>query len=744
MEIEEMKKVASAFGLSLLLAGEALAAAEPPPPRPQLRATRVETKIDIDGRLDEAAWASAEPADSFTQSVPDEGAAPTERTEVRVLYDDRALYIGFFAGHREVRDIIYNELRRDFDGSSTDWVAVIVDPFLDRRNGYQFGVNPLGATWDSQKSNEGRERNLSWDAVWRARTTITPTGWYAEMEIPFRTLQMPDRPEQVWGINFERHLQGRLEDSYWSPVPSQYYLDRVSLAGTLEGLEGVSPGRNLRLKPYVTARDQRVSGASESSAAVGLDLRYGLRPTLNADLTLNTDFSQVEADVQQIGASRFSVRFPEKREVFLENSGVFQFGPGNDRSNQISLKPGTSAGGRDSGVEGDPILFFSRRIGLAENGAPIPIGLGLRLTGRALGGRVGALYVRERDSAAQLRSDFLVLRGRREILHGSDVGFMIVGRNRAAGADSSVGGVDLNLRLRPNVRAYGYAATAFADRPLSSSTGDRSTLRAGIAWSDPRWVADGSWGKVGPAFRNDAGFTPRTGVARAQALLGRRFRPSGGTGFVREIYPAFGLTSLKNATGAFDSRYLEERLLVTLRDGATLELGANPNEEQLDARFVVNEPNGLFVGPGRYEFTDRFIAFATSRSHRLALEARLGGGGYYDGTRRLLTLGASGRVNQHLSGSLSFTRDRMEMPKGEAVTDTLVLRVNYGFSTRLFLNALLQYNSSSRRWDTNVRANFIHRPLSDIFLVFTDSRATNAPAQRNRTVAFKITRLVSF
>jgi hypothetical protein len=743
MEIEEMKKVARTLGLLFFLAGEAIAAVDP---RPRLRASRVETKIDIDGRLDEAAWASAEMVDSFTQSVPDEGALPTERTEVRVLYDDRALYIGFFAKHQQPRDIIFNELRRDFDGSSTDWVAVIVDPFLDRRNGYQFGVNPLGATWDSQKSNEGRERNLSWDAVWRAKTTITAQGWYAEMEIPFSTLQMPDRPDQVWGINFERHLQGRLEDSYWSAVPSQYSLDRVSLAGTLDGMNRVSPGRNLRLKPYVTARDEQAGGVSRSRAAVGIDLRYGLRPTLTAELTVNTDFSQVEADVQQIGASRFSVRFPEKREVFLENSGVFQFGPGNDRSSRISLAPGTSAGGRDTGIDGDPVLFFSRRIGLAENGAPIPIGAGLRLTGRALGGRLGALYVRERDSAVQKHSDFLVLRGRREILHGSDVGFMVVGRNRAAGADTSVGGIDVNLRLSPNVRAYGYAAAAFGtDRsPASSSIADRSTARAGISWSDPRWVADASYGNVGPEFRNDAGFTPRTGIARAQALLGRRFRPSGGTGFLREVYPALGVTSLKNASGAFDSRYLEERLLVTLRDGATLELGANPNEEQLDAPFVVNAAKGLKVDPGRYEFTDRFVALSSSRSHRLVMDARLGGGEYYDGTRRLLTLGLSGRIDQHLSGGLSFNRDRLEMPNGKAVKDTLVLRLNYGFTTRLFLNALIQYDSSSRRWDTNVRANFIHRPLSDIFLVFTDSRVGNGSAQTNRTLAFKVTRLVSF
>ncbi|MBX7185257.1 MAG: carbohydrate binding family 9 domain-containing protein [Vicinamibacteria bacterium] len=747
MKIDEMKAAATLMILSSLLAAPAIAAEPGETKRPRLRATRTDAPPVIDGRLDEPSWAAAEPAGPFTQSVPDEGASPTERTEVRVLYDDRALYIGFFAAHRRASDIIYNELRRDFDGSSTDWVAVILDPFLDRRNGYQFGVNPLGATWDSQKSNEGRERNLSWDAVWRVRTTITNEGWFAEMEIPFRALQMPGLGEQAWGINFQRHLQGRLEDSYWSPVPRQYVLDRVSLAGTLEGLKGVASGRNLRIKPYVIARDERLNGASRAGAAAGVDVKYGLRPILTADLTVHTDFSQVEADVQQIGASRFSVRLPEKREFFLENSGVFQFGPGNDRANQISLDPGASAGGRDSGVNGDLALFFSRRIGLSAEGAPVPIDIGLRLSGRALGGRVGALYVRERGEEARPRSDFFVARGRREILGGSDIGFMFVARSRSTGGDTSVGGIDLNLRLSSNVRAYGYAATALAeDAGLESPPGfkNRSALRAGLSWSDSGWVADASIGSVGPRFRNDAGFTPRLGVNRVQGLLGRRFRPFGGRGFIREVYPAFGLTSLKDSSGSFDSRYTEERLLVTLRDGATVELGANPNDEALDSPFVVNGREGLTVAPGRYGFTDRFLALSTSRSKRLMLQARLSGGSYYDGERRVASLGLSGRFDQHLSGSLTLNRDRIEMPGGRAVTDTLVLRVNYGFSTRLFLNALVQYNSNSRRWDTNVRANFIHRPLSDIFLVFTDSRAEGAPSQRNRTLAFKVTRLLSF
>jgi hypothetical protein len=714
-------------------------------PLPRLPATRVEGRIVIDGALDEPDWQRAAVAGGFTQSEPDAGAPATEHTEVRILYDAETLYVGVHARHRNPREIIANELKRDFDGTSTDWVAVIVDPFLDRRNGYQFGVNPAGASWDSQKFNEGRERNLSWDGVWQVRTSRDESGWYAEYAIPFRALQLPASDPQTWGINFQRHLQGRLENSYWSLVPRQYALDRLSLAGTLEGLQGIGRGANLRVKPYAAARATRSRGMDEATGDAGVDVKYGITAGLTADLTVNTDFSQVEADVQQVGATRFSVRFPEKREFFLENSGIFQFGPGADRASQISAAPGTSAGGRDNSVQNDLALFFSRRVGLSRTGESVPIAVGARVSGRAGGTGIGALVVQQREQGDEPAARYSVLRLRRNLLGASDAGAMFVEKS-SAGAPNRVVGLDLNLRPRGDVVVFAYAAHAFdRGRPgIDPAAGRRTAARAGVSFNDGRWLGEGSYGMVGAGFVDDAGFVPRVGVERAQFLLGRRFRPERTSRWLREIYPALGFTDVRREAGAFDSRYWERRLVFTLQNGATLEIGDNPNEEELLVPFVVNRAEAVVVAPGRYAFTDRFVAAGTSRARRIYLDARAVSGDYYDGRRNLLQAGVTARVNVHVSGGATYSRDDVELPSGSSVTHQLTARGNIGFSSRVFLNGLVQYDSSSGQWNTNVRFNFLYRPLSDVFVVFSDRRTEPGADPGGRSLAVKVTRLLVF
>ncbi|MCC7180233.1 MAG: carbohydrate binding family 9 domain-containing protein [Acidobacteria bacterium] len=727
--------------LSFLLAAALPGIASGEPAR-TLPAIRAEGRLAIDGRLDEPDWQRAPVAAGFTQSEPDAGAPASEQTEVRILYDAETLYIGVHARHRNPAGIIANELRRDFDGTSTDWVAVIVDPFLDRRNGYQFGVNPAGASWDSQKFNEGRERNLSWDGVWEVRTSRDTSGWYAEYAIPFRTLQLPASDPQTWGINFQRHLQGRLENSYWSPVPRQWALDRLSLAGTLEGLQGIGRGANLRVKPYLAARATRSGRADTATGDAGFDLKYGITPGLTADLTVNTDFSQVEADVQQVGATRFSVLFPEKREFFLENSGLFQFGPGTDRGSQISSAPGTSAGGRDNSVLNDLALFFSRRVGLSRDGESVPIAAGARVSGRVGGTGLGALVVQQREAGDEPAARYSVLRLRRHLMAASDLGVMFV-EKRSAGAQNRVAGLDLNLRPTRDVTVFAYAARAI-DVESHPPAGRQMAARAGLAFNDGRWVGEGSYGVIGAAFVDEAGFVPRAGIERTQFLLGRRFRPSGTSRWLREIYPAVGFTDVRQEGGSFDSRYWERRLVFTLQNGATLEVGDNPNEEDLVVPFVVNRARAVVVPPGRYVFTDRFIAIGSSRARRLFLDARAVSGGYYDGHRNLLQAGVTARANVHLSGSATYSRDDVELPSGSSVTHQLTARGNIGFSSRLFLNGLVQYDSSSRQWNSNLRFNFLYRPLSDVFVVFSDRRAERVTDIGGRSVAIKVTRLLAF
>src|SRR6266849_2815112 len=316
----------------------------------RLRAVRTAAPITLDGVLDEAAWRDAPVATGFLQSEPNEGEPASEQTEVRVLYDDANLYIGMFAHDSSPGDIIVSDLKKDFDPIANDAFEVILDTFHDERNGYRFATNAMGAKWDAQMVNEGRDINSNWDGIWSVQTRIVKTGWYAEIMIPFRTLRFADADAQIWGINFLRRVRRRNEDSLWAPLPRIYRIDRVSMAGTLEGLRGVRPGSDLRLKPYVLSSGHTIgTNRVDGDVQAGVDAKYGVTSSLTWDFTVNTDFSQVEADEQQVTLTRFSLLFPEKRDFFLENSGVFQFGPGNQQGGGGGGGGGGGAGGGGTG-----------------------------------------------------------------------------------------------------------------------------------------------------------------------------------------------------------------------------------------------------------------------------------------------------------------------------------------------------------------------------------------------------------
>src|SRR6185436_13712239 len=294
-----------------------------------LEAVKSTGPITIDGALDEAVWREAPIAAGFFQSEPDEGEPASQQTEVRVAYDEQALYIGIFAHDNSPADIIVGDLKKDFDTARTDMFQVVLDTFHDERNGYMFAVNPMGAKWDAQMVNDGRDTNVNWDGLWFAKTRIVANGWYAELAIPFRTLRFEAGDAQTWGINFMRQIRRRNEETYWAPIPRFYELTRVSMAGTLEGLRGVRPGNDLRLKPYALTSGNTVGRRPvDGDFEAGFDAKYGVTSSLTWDFTVNTDFSQVEADEQQVNLTRFSLFFPEKRDFFLENAGIYQFGVG--------------------------------------------------------------------------------------------------------------------------------------------------------------------------------------------------------------------------------------------------------------------------------------------------------------------------------------------------------------------------------------------------------------------------------
>jgi hypothetical protein len=705
----------------------------------RLKAAQAQGPISLDGKLDEPSWASAPIATNFVQNDPREGEPATFETEVKLLYDHRALYIGVFARDPEPAQIIVNELRKDFNTGNADGFQVVIDTFHDERNGYQFAINPMGAKWDAQMSNEGRDTNANWDGIWDVGTRIGEDGWYAEIEIPFKTLKFGPDAMQTWGINFQRRLRRKNENSYWSPLRRIHQLSRVSMAGTYEGLQGLKPGANVRVKPYALANVNQLEGSGvDRDYDAGFDVKYGVTSGLTWDFTVNTDFSQVEADEQQVNLTRFSLFFPEKRDFFLENSGVFQFGSGNTGG-------GGGAGGGRQNASQDMIFFFSRQIGLSPTGDAIPLLAGTRITGRVGDWSVGALNIQQQEKDLSPSTNFTALRLRRDILANSDVGVMFLNKE-PQGTNYNRGiGADVNFRFfRDLTLNFAGAKSATPEERLPGS-GDDWYSKSSFGYRGDVWETRGMYQTIGARFNDEMGFVPRVGVDNAEGYLGAHLRFKKYSSWLREFFPHFQIENFtRRDGGGLESRYMDWHLPVNLQNSTFIEIGVNPNEEVIDERFTINGRRGIYVDPGRYAFKEYFGLMNTNAAAPFSMNLRFGTGDFYDGYRRNYTVGGTLRMNEHLNVSLSDQINDIELPSGSYLTHLVTGRVNFYFSTKVFVNALAQYNTDTQQWSSNVRLDIIHRPLSDIYLVYNERHDSRSGALISRALIAKMTYLFAF
>ena len=701
----------------------------------RLKALKVSQEIRIDGKLNEPAWKAASMASDFIQSEPKEGQSSVEQTEVRVLYDRDNLYFGVDARDSKVGNLVISDLKKDFGTESNDVFEVVLDTFRDQRNGYLFSINAAGAKRDAQMINEGREVNANWDGVWYVKTSVTEDGWAAEIAIPFKTLKFRQSDLQTWGINFHRGLRSnvRNEDSYWSPLPRIYNLQRVSLAGTLEDLEGIRPGVNIRFKPYVNSSVSQngISKITRSDADVGFDAKYGVTSALTLDFTYNTDFSQVEADEQQINLTRFSLFFPEKREFFLENSGIFKFGGG-----EIGGGGGGATAGRLNGL-GSNVLFFSRTIGISGEGDAVPIVGGTRLTGRSGSYEIGLLNMQQRRYGVVGATNFSVGRVKRNILRNSDVGVMVMNKEvKDSPLFNRVMGTDANFR-------FGQSTTMNASIAKSIAPGIRSRdLQAKLAFGymDRTWNLKTSYVNVQENFTNSMGYSPRRGIQRFTADLRPTFRVNGR--MVRSFSPHTVVDYITNSGGHIDTKYVDYHVAINFQNGAWMEFGKNPTVEVLTRPFKLNA--NASIPPGTYHSDDYFITARPDSSRKFQPTGRIGAGPFYNGHKRTYSLGATWRANYKLNTSFMYTRNDIRLPAVRRFdTNLLTTRFNYSFSTTVLLTALVQYNSDSRQWSSNLRFNIIHRPLSDIFLVYNERRNSVTGDLVDRAIIAKMTYMLS-
>jgi hypothetical protein len=718
--------------------------AQEAPPQSGLKALRISPEaaeaFRLDGLLTEAVWAEAAAITGLTQQDPTEGEAATEGTEIRVLYDDENLYIGIRALDSEPSRIVKRILQRDrimkkdpFEGrpifAGDDAVAILLDPFDDNRNGYVFATNPNGAEFDALLADEGKEFNLDWRGVWEVAGTPTEEGWSAEFRIPLRTLRYPNNSNEPWGFNVFRMIRRKNELVLWQAWSRDNGgFHRVSQAGRLEGIRDLpATGRNLEVKPYLLggmeqARrdDGTLSGSSESS--VGLDLKTEVRPGLVLDLTLNTDFAQVEVDDEQVNLTRFSLFFPEKRDFFLENSGIFDFG-----------------------VQGNPFeppqfqMFFSRRIGIEEDeDEVVPILGGGRLTGRLGGQTVGLLtVVTDEVKGLVSREVFSVARVKRDVGENNYLGLMATDRRSSEGQNTVVG-IDGSFYLTPSFNVQGWLAHTLT----RGEGGDDLAYGLSGVWSTDLWEVFTRYVVVGPETEVKTGFVQRTDLRRTDLFLRRSFRPERLN--IRKVDFYVGGNLFTGIDGTKQDWSFGPIIPTEFESGDQLTFFFQDGENRPDEEF--NLADSLHVPAGIYDGKVAMVMLATSPSRPVVLDGTLRVGNFYGGT--MVSLGGTLSVAPSARISLGFglNQNRVDLPSGEFTANLVSLRGTYSFSTRLSTNLLIQYNSLDEYFSTNLRVNFIHRPGSDLFLVFTEERGVDGDLRElsNRGLVMKLTYLKRF
>ncbi len=702
--------------------------------RPLAGAIRISEPIRVDGALLEPVWQGPPVASGFTQAEPREGEQATEETEVWVAFDDASLYVA--ARLADSEEPVVNDIKKDFSESSQDVFQVILDTFRDRRNGYVFSTNAAGARGDKQVANEGREINASWDAVWDVETQRTADGWTLEMEIPFRALRF-DPESDRWGVNFGRTLRRNNEVAYWASIPRAYTFYRLSLAGDLTGLPRVSGGRDLRVKPFVLGGTVRPTGGEEFSGQteVGVDVKYRLTEGLTLDVTANPDFAQVEADVQRVNLTQFSLFFQEKREFFLENSGLFYVGDA-ARNLRIRLTPTPDE---------DLLLFFSRRIGISDDGQAVPIRGGVRLTGQAAGLVVGGLWMRTGHLGDAPGSDWAVLRLRRNVLRGSDIGgiFMLrdgvgddSGYNRVYGLDGYFrfpGEVDWSTYVVRS-ESPGVSDGQYAWRTSINREGNFHHIKLGAM-------------ELGEGFSNDLGFFNRTGVRKYFLDWGVRPRPESLRSIgIREIHPHLTWNYYEDLDAFIVAKRLHSGVTFFLESGGNVQLASDKSTEVIEQPFRIDRRIDP-IPAGRHDWTTLVLSGATDSSRPVSVNYRGTVGGLWSGTQRAVSGGMTLRPSYRFQTTVSVNRTSAELDQPDAsfVRTFWTGRANYSFNKNMFMDVLVQYDPGTKLLNSNVRFNLIHHALSDLFVVWNEQRfETGEGIRPGRSLTLKVTQMVAF
>jgi hypothetical protein len=703
----------------------------------------------IDGRVDESVWAAAPSFNGFIQQEPNEGEPATEQTDIRFLLDRQHLYVAVICFDSEPQNILVSQSRRDADLGDTDSVRILLDTFNDGQNAFVFGTNPFGIEYDGQVMAEGQTGqsggggggagfNVNWDADWQVRAQITERGWEAEFAIPLKTLRYNPGQERTWGVNVLRNIRRKNEQVFLAPVPRGYNLYRVSVAGKLQGLS-LPARRDVKLIPYAAAfvTDDRTVATDrrDRGGDVGLDVKWGVRTDLTLDVTVNTDFAQVEADEQQLNLTRFPLFFAEKRPFFLENAQIFQLG-----------QPQAAD------------LFFSRRIGLLPTGEPVDIVAGGRLSGKLGGYNVGLLNM-QTESAVDSRTgatiapanNFTVLRLQREIGR-SNVGAMFVGRegtgsHAVANDYNRAYGLDVGWQATRNGRVFAFLART--DSPESRGGADYAG-RASYSYVHPSWTASGGYTQVGERFNPEVGFLRRRAFRQVEGRYNLSYQPKRWP-WIRRIQPHANYSVFTNLQNELESSSGHWHFFdIQTRTGARFGYLFETQQDRPRRPFTVYQDvtgRRVAIAAGEYAWTRGVFEGHTNLSAPVSASLLHRVGSFYDGDYHGWSLTLGLRAGARLLSEWGWNRDDITLPGGKFRNDLVPVKISFAFTRLASVQGLIQYNRQASTFSSNIRLALLNRSGTGFFVVYNDRRDTSSftpDRLLGRSFVIKYTRLFDY
>ncbi len=700
-----------AFLLPLLAAAQTHAqsasSTQAGPEQKTIRAVRVDTAPVMDGVLDDAVWQQAVPITDFHQIRPGDGATPSEPTEVYVVYTEDALYIGARMADSNPELIASPTIRHGQGLGPDDRLIVILDPFNTRRTGYRFETNLNGVRHEALYTTVNSFQ-ADWVTIWDTQTSRDENGWNAEIEIPFKSLPF-DPTTTEWGFNFGRGIRRRGEEMAWVSYNRGF---DASILGTMTNMHDMNQGMGLDIVPSfsVSSQKRHALDVTDYEEQPSLDAFYRLTPSMNAALTINTDFSATEVDNRQVNLTRFNLFFPEKRDFFLNDSDLFQFGNISNSGNGV-----VSAASRENARP-----YFSRKIGLGPGGAPVDVEYGGRISGRLGRFNVGTLAIRQGEFGSVDAQTLFIARMSANVLEESNVGFILTDGDPASNRDNTVAGIDfryLNTRLASGRQIEGDAWYQQSDTPgldgddaawgFGLRTPNNTGLRAGMGYKE-----------IERNFNPALGFVYRTNIEDLFADVGYRHYFDGG--LLQSAYTGIDAERIETIGGGLQSEAMEFRLLeleANTRDGGWL--AHQRNHEVVTAPFTLYSEPGrqVVMPPGDYEFSDTSIAFNTANQRRYSGGLRLTSGEFYDGEHNNINVGFRWNQSRYFLLNLNYDWNDIRLPQGDFTTRLVSLNTQVAFSSQLFWVSLLQYDNVSEELGINTRLQWVPRAGQEGFIV---------------------------